>query len=94
MARRTSTPAPIALSAGDSLVVRTHPVGRGDIATRRVYSIPVADLRRYERPNVSPEEHQQLDNFFAKNKKPRVEAARIATMHTFDGSATYMPPDC
>jgi hypothetical protein len=64
-----------------------------DGGRRRVYSIPVSDLDRFERTPVTVAQHKQLDDFFAQQKKPKVEAARAPdTVGSFDGSADLPPP--
>jgi len=69
----------------DHIVVRMGPAGRG---ASRVYSIPLTDLDSYERRNVTAAQHRHLDDFFANQKAPKVEAARThSTVNAFDGSA-------
>jgi hypothetical protein len=75
----------IELNDDDHLVVRMGPVGHGK---RRVYSIPLTDLDKYARRNVTEDQHRHLDKFFAKQEPPKVEAGRTRnTVNAFDGAA-------
>jgi hypothetical protein len=75
----------IEIGDDDHLVVRMGAVGRGK---RSVYSIPLTDLDKYVRRNVTEDQHRHLDKFFSKQKAPKVEAARTRnTVNAFDGAA-------
>jgi hypothetical protein len=80
----------IEIGDDDHLVVRMGPVVRGKPT---VYSIPLTDLAKYVRKNVTEDQHRHLDKFFAKQRPPKVEAARThETVNAFDG-ASDLPLD-
>jgi hypothetical protein len=85
MARAPRAPRSFNLSLGgidNALVVRvnTRPL-------RPVYVIPFSILHLYALKGLTPADQRNLDQFFATQTRPKVDAAVTETLNIADGSA-------